>query len=53
VDEMTARFLELVDGSKTIAEILVQMDLYDEASISFGKRARWIEEMFLCELIGL
>lgn len=52
VDEMTARFLELADGRKTIAEILGQLHHDDASSIS-DTLVQWIENLFLCGLIGL
>jgi hypothetical protein len=52
VDAMTARFLELVDGRKTVAEILAQLDQYEDVS-TFGKWARWVEDLFLLGVIGL
>jgi hypothetical protein len=52
VDAMTARFLELVDGRKTVAEILRQLDR--EASISTSaSQVQWIENLFRWGLIGL
>jgi glycosyltransferase involved in cell wall biosynthesis len=51
-DAMTARFLELVDGRKTIAEILAQLDQCDDVS-TLGKWARWVEHLFLLGVIGL
>jgi glycosyltransferase involved in cell wall biosynthesis len=52
VDAMTAWFLELIDGRKTIDEILRQLDRKD--SISASKSwAQWIENLFRWGLIGL
>jgi len=52
VDAMTAWFLELVDGRKTVDEIVRQLDR--EASISASASwAQWIENLFLWGLIGL
>jgi hypothetical protein len=49
---MTAWFLELIDGRKTIDEILRQLDRKD--SISASKSwAQWIENLFRWGLIGL
>jgi len=52
VDAMTARFLELVDGRKTVAEILGQLDQDDPVSAS-GNWPQWVENLFLWGLIGL
>jgi glycosyltransferase involved in cell wall biosynthesis len=52
VDAMTSRFLELIDGRKTVAEILGQLKQHDDDSTS-GKRSRWIEDLFVLGLIGL
>jgi len=52
VDAMTARFLELVDRRKTVAEILGQLDQDDSISIS-GHWAQWVESLFVWGLIGL
>jgi len=52
VDAMTARFLELVDGRKTVAEILGQLDQDDPIATS-GHSAQWVENLFLWGLIGL
>jgi glycosyltransferase involved in cell wall biosynthesis len=52
VDGMTSQFLELVDGRKTVAEILVQLNQHREAS-TFDKWSRWMEDLFLFGLIGL
>src|SRR5947207_8655123 len=52
VDEMTSRFLELVDGRKTVTEILLQLDQHDVKSTS-GKWAQWVEHLFVYGLIGL
>jgi hypothetical protein len=52
VDAMTARFLELVDGRKTVAEILRQLDR--GASIwTSASQVQWIENLFRWGLIGL
>jgi len=52
VDAMTARFLGLVDGRKTVAEILRQLD--QDASVSICDNwAQWVEDLFLWGLIGL
>ena len=52
VDAMTARFLELVDGRKTVDEILRQLDRDDSISTS-PDWAQWIENLFRWSLIGL
>jgi Glycosyl transferases group 1 len=52
VDAMTARFLELVDGRKTVAEIIAQLDQCDDVS-TLCKWARWVEHLFLLGVIGL
>jgi len=52
VDAMTARFLELVDGRKTVDEILRQLDRGASISTS-GNWAHWIENLFCWGLIGL
>jgi len=52
VDAMTARFLELVDGRKTVDEILRQLDREDSISTSVSW-AQWIENLFRWGLIGL
>jgi hypothetical protein len=52
VDAMTSRFLELIDGRKTVVEILGQLKQHDDDS-TFGKRSRWIEDLFVLGLIGL
>jgi glycosyltransferase involved in cell wall biosynthesis len=52
VDAMTARFVELIDGRKTVDEIIQQLDR--ECSISTSvSRAQWIENLFRWGLIGL
>jgi hypothetical protein len=52
VDAMTARFLELIDGCKTVDEILHQ--LHRECSLSTSVSwAQWIENLFRWGLIGL
>jgi glycosyltransferase involved in cell wall biosynthesis len=52
VDAMTARFVELIDGCKTVDEILQQLDR--ECSISTSVSwAQWIENLFRWGLIGL
>jgi hypothetical protein len=52
VDRMTARFLELVDGRKTVAEIIGQLDK-DESISTSGNWAQWVESLFVWGLIGL
>jgi glycosyltransferase involved in cell wall biosynthesis len=52
VDAMTARFLELADRRKTVAEILRQLDRGASISTS-GNWAHWIENLFCWGLIGL
>ena len=52
VDAMTARLLELVDGRKTVGEILRQLDREDSISTS-ESWAQWIENLFRWGLIGL
>jgi hypothetical protein len=52
VDAATARFVELVDGCKTVDEILRQLDR--ECSISTSVSwAQWIENLFRWGVIGL
>jgi glycosyltransferase involved in cell wall biosynthesis len=52
VDAMTARFVELADGCKTVDEIIRQLDR--ECSISTSVSwAQWIENLFRWGLIGL
>jgi hypothetical protein len=52
VDAMTARFLELIDGCKTVDEILRQLNR--ECSISTSANwTQWIENLFRRGLIGL
>jgi hypothetical protein len=52
VDAMTARFVELIDGCKTVDEIIRQLDR--ECSISTSVSwAQWIENLFRWGLIGL
>jgi glycosyltransferase involved in cell wall biosynthesis len=51
VDVMTARFLELVDGHKTVDEILQQLDQERPISKSAGW-AQWIDNLFRQGLIG-
>src|ERR1700693_3367866 len=46
VDAMTARFLELVDGRRTVAEIIRQIDQDDPVSPS-GNGIHWVENLFL------
>jgi glycosyltransferase involved in cell wall biosynthesis len=52
VDAMTSRFLELIDGRKTVAEILGQFKQHHEGATS-GKWRPWIEDLFVLGLIGL
>src|SRR5215471_15129376 len=52
VDAMTARLLELVDGRKTVGEILRQLDREDSISTSVSW-AQWVENLFRWGLIGL
>jgi glycosyltransferase involved in cell wall biosynthesis len=52
VDAMTARFLELADGRKTVAEILGQIRQRPDGA-TFGECSRWIEGLFVLGLIGL
>jgi len=52
VDAMTAQFLELVDGRKTVDEILRQLDREDSILTS-ASWAQWIENLFRWGLIGL
>jgi glycosyltransferase involved in cell wall biosynthesis len=52
VDATTAGFLELVDGRKSVAEILVQLNKRREAS-TLRKWSRLVEDLFLLGLIGL
>jgi glycosyltransferase involved in cell wall biosynthesis len=52
VDAMTAQFLELADGCKTVDEILRQLDREDSISTSVGW-AQWVENLFRWALIGL
>src|SRR5262249_19576716 len=50
VDAMTARFLELADGGKTVGEILRQSHGEDSISTPVSW-ARWIENLFRWDLI--
>jgi glycosyltransferase involved in cell wall biosynthesis len=52
VDTMTARFLELVDGRKSVAEILEQLHANDTCSPS-DNWGPWVENLLLWGLIGL
>jgi hypothetical protein len=52
VDAMTARFVELIDGCKTVDEILRQLDRERSISTSIN-REQWIENLFRWGLIGL
>jgi hypothetical protein len=52
VDAMTARFVELIDGCKTVDEILGQLDREYSVSTSVSW-AQWIEDLFRWGLIGL
>jgi glycosyltransferase involved in cell wall biosynthesis len=52
VDTMTGRFLALVDGRKTVSEILRQLD-QGGSILTSGNWAQWIENLFRWGLIGL
>jgi glycosyltransferase involved in cell wall biosynthesis len=52
VDIMTARFLEVIDGCKTVDEILQHLDQEHSSSTS-ADRAQWVENLFRWGLIGL
>ena len=49
VDDTTARFLEEIDGGKTVADILNTIDPDDEMSHDIGP---WIENLLLMGIIG-
>ncbi len=49
VDDMTARFLEEIDGRKTVADILNAFDPGDALSHDIGP---WIESLLLMGIIG-
>jgi hypothetical protein len=52
VDAMTAQFLELIDGQRTVAEILGRLD-QDDSTATSGNCAQWVENLFFWGLIGL
>jgi glycosyltransferase involved in cell wall biosynthesis len=52
VDAMTARFLALIDGRKTVDEILWQLDRGHSISASVSW-TQWIENLFRWGLIGI
>jgi glycosyltransferase involved in cell wall biosynthesis len=53
VDELTARFLELSDGTKTVGEISQQLERKDSSSIGHDHHIPWAENLFRLGFISL
>ena len=51
VDDLTARILELSDGSRTVSDVLRELDR--EGGLSAGRDLAWIERIFVEGLISL
>jgi glycosyltransferase involved in cell wall biosynthesis len=52
IDRLTARVLELSDGKRTISEIVRQLQ-HENHTAEMGDVVRWIENLFVCGLVGL
>jgi len=52
VDELTARILTLSDGTRTVSDILRELDGREENKIK-SRNIKWIEELFVTGLLAL